>query len=131
VTTAGDGTAEHGIVLEVGALLLLTLGSLVSWVGWVGGVLLLWTSQRWTRRDKLLGSLVLPGGLAPAWWFAHGPATVICTQVVAGDAAPTPSGASCSPMPFPLPVMLAVQLALVLAPLGVAAWLGWRLRRTG
>lgn len=118
-------------MLEVGALVLLTLGSLVSWVGWVGGVLLLWTSDRWDRRDKLLGSLVLPGGLAAAWWFARGPATVTCTQLVAGDVPGSPARASCSPMPFPLPVMLAVQLVLVLAPLGVAAWLGWRLRRTG
>jgi hypothetical protein len=131
VTEAGDGTAERRVVLEVGALVLLTLGSLVSWVGWVGGVLLLWTSDRWNRRDKVLGSLVLPGGLAAAWWFARGPATVTCTQLAVGDVPASPIGASCSPMPFPLPVMLAVQLALLLAPLGVAAWLGWRLRRTG
>ena len=99
-------------------MLLLTLGSLVSWVGWAVGVLLLWTSQRWTRRDKLLGSLVLPGGLAPAWWFAHGPATVTCTQLAVGDVPASPTGASCSPMPFPLPMMLAVQLVLVVAPQG-------------
>ena len=75
MTDAGDGTTDRGIALEIGAQVLLTLGSVVSWVGWLGGVLLLWTSDRWTRRDKLVGTLVLPGGLAAAWWFARGPAT--------------------------------------------------------
>lgn len=135
MTETGAGAPQHGIVLEVAALVLLTVGSLVSWVGWVGGVLLLWTSRRWDRRDKVLGSLVLPGGLAAAWWFARGPATVTCTQLVTGPEPPSvsfgPPGAGCSSLPFPLPVMIAVQLVLLLAPLGAAAWLGWRLRRTG
>ena len=129
VTETGDGTSERPIVLEIGALVLLTAGSLVSWVGWVGGVLLVWTSHRWTRRDKLIGSLLLPGGLAAAWWFARGPATVVCTTLVAGDESPD-VGAACDLMPVPLPVMLAIQVALVVPPLAAAAWLGWRLRRT-
>ena len=132
VTETGDGTAERGIVLEIGALVLLTAGSLVSWVGCVGGVLLLWTSDRWTRRDKLLGSLVLPGGLAASWWFARGPATVTCTGFVVGDEVPDVdiTGPGCTPMPFPLPVMTLIGLVLVLAPLATAGWLGWRLRRS-
>ena len=126
MTDAGDGTTDRGIALEIGALVLLTLGSVVSWVGWLGGVLLLWTSDRWTRRDKLVGTLVLPGGLAAAWWFARGPATTTC----AGIAAPGQRSFSC-PDPFPPPVMVLVSLTLVLAPLAAAAWLGWRVRRTG
>lgn len=30
-------------------------------VGWVVGVVLLWASKTWTRRDKLIGTLVFPG----------------------------------------------------------------------
>ena len=34
----------------------------------------LWRSRGWTRRDKLIGTLVWPyglfGGLAPALWFS-------------------------------------------------------------
>ena len=132
MTESGDGTAKHGIMLEIGALVLLTAGSLVSWVGWVGGVLLVWTSGRWTRRDKLVGSLVLPGGLAAAWWFARGPATVTCTGFVVGDEVPDVgiTGPGCTPVPFPLSVMLLIQLVLVVLPLAAAAWLGWRLRHT-
>lgn len=131
MTETGDGTSDRGVVLEVGALVLLTLGSLVSWVGWVGGVLLLWTSNRWTRRDKLLGTLVLPGGLLPAWEFAHGPATTTCVVLGQGPAGRVDPGAgSCDAMPFPLPVMLLVQVVLVLAPLVTVALLGWRVRRT-
>jgi len=32
-------------------------------VGWVVGVVLLWRSRAWTTTDKLIGTLVLPGGL--------------------------------------------------------------------
>ena len=31
---------------------------------WVVGVVLLWRSRAWTLRDKLIGTLVVPGGLA-------------------------------------------------------------------
>src|SRR3954452_7606151 len=33
-------------------------------VVWVVGVVLLWRSPVWTTRDKLIGTLVVPGGLA-------------------------------------------------------------------
>jgi hypothetical protein len=36
---------------------------------WPIGVLLLWRSPAWNRRDKLIGSFVLPGGLALARWL--------------------------------------------------------------
>jgi hypothetical protein len=42
---------------------LVVLGGLVLFVGWVVGVVLLWLSDAWPYRDKLLGTFVLPGGL--------------------------------------------------------------------
>jgi hypothetical protein len=33
-------------------------------IGWLVGVALLWISSAWTARQKLLGTLVVPGGLA-------------------------------------------------------------------
>ena len=39
-------------------------GSLLPVVGWVYGVGTLWTSRRFSRRDKVVGSLLFPGG-----WF--------------------------------------------------------------
>lgn len=50
------------VVMETVAVLLLTVGSIIILVGWVTGVLLLWVSRRWTVREKLLGTLVVPLG---------------------------------------------------------------------
>ena len=50
--------------VEVGALVLLPLGGVIfPIVGWFAGVVLLWTSDAWTTRDKLLGTFIVPGGL--------------------------------------------------------------------
>ena len=54
-TPAGTG-------LETAAVVMPTVGSLVPIVGWLVGVALLWMSSRWTLRDKLLATLVTPGG---------------------------------------------------------------------
>ena len=49
---------------EAGAILLLVVGGIVAPViGWFVGVALLWSSKAWTPRHKLLGTLVVPGGL--------------------------------------------------------------------
>ena len=47
---------------ELAAVLLLTAGSLVPVVGWLAGVVLLWTSSLWRVREKVLGTLVVPLG---------------------------------------------------------------------
>ena len=54
--------APAGTGLETAAVVMLTVGSLVPIVGWLVGVALLWMSSRWTLRNKLLGTLVTPGG---------------------------------------------------------------------
>jgi hypothetical protein len=63
------GREAPGTGLETAAVLLLTAGSLVPAVGWVLGVALLWVSRRWTVREKVLGSLVVPGG--PGLWLLY------------------------------------------------------------
>lgn len=53
----------RGTGRELAAVLLLTLGSLFPpLVGWLAGVALLWSSPLWRVREKLLGTLVWPGG---------------------------------------------------------------------
>jgi len=47
---------------EIAAILLLMFGAFLFLVGWLGGVVLLWSSRRWTTRDKLIGTFVVPGG---------------------------------------------------------------------
>jgi HAAS domain-containing protein len=56
--------------LEWGAIVLLLIGGIViPVVGWIVGALLLWVSRSWTLRDKVWGTLILPGGLLPAAWL--------------------------------------------------------------
>jgi hypothetical protein len=56
-------TRSRGAV-EWGAILLLPLGGLiVPIIGWIAGVILLWRSPAWKLREKLAGTLLVPGGL--------------------------------------------------------------------
>jgi hypothetical protein len=66
-TASADGRGRAG-GLEIAAVILLLVGGIVVPIaGWLVGVVLLWASPRWRTRDKLLGTLVWPGGLlAPA-----------------------------------------------------------------
>ena len=45
------------------AIILLLIGGFTI-IGWFVGVVLLWISDAWTTRDKIIGTLVVPGGLA-------------------------------------------------------------------
>ena len=46
------------------ALVLLPIGGLlIPVLGWLAGVAFLWSSKVWSDRDKLLGTLIVPGGL--------------------------------------------------------------------
>lgn len=48
---------------ETLAILLLLVGLPLIGLGWVVGAVLLWMSDRWSTRDKLIGTLLWPGGL--------------------------------------------------------------------
>jgi hypothetical protein len=43
---------------------LIIFGPLASGLGWIAGVLILWTSPTWSRRDQLIATFVPPVGLA-------------------------------------------------------------------
>ena len=49
---------------ERSAILWLLLGGFVFGMGWVIGLFQLWGSGAWTTLDKLIGTLLWPGGLA-------------------------------------------------------------------
>jgi metal-sulfur cluster biosynthetic enzyme len=53
-------------VREILVLILLPFGGFLWLVGWVVGAILLATSNAWTDREKVIGLLVVPGGLLPA-----------------------------------------------------------------
>jgi hypothetical protein len=118
--------------LEVAALVLLPIGGIIIPVlGWFVGVALLWTSQRWSVRDKLLGTLVVPGGLAlplALGLFTTTTETCVTTPVPASGATPTP--VCTGGPPGWLQVLGPVALVLLLlAPIATVIYLGVRLRR--
>jgi uncharacterized membrane protein len=49
---------------EIFAVILLAIGGFVFVIGWVVGAVLLWTSDRFTRADKIIGTVLVPGGFA-------------------------------------------------------------------
>lgn len=62
-----DRSADPRGLREWAAIFLLPFGGLVMGVGWLLGLILLWSSPAWRTRDKWIGTLVVPGGLAAAF----------------------------------------------------------------
>ena len=62
-------SSRRGGILDVAALILLLIGGFLGGVGWFVGVALLWGSTIWTTREKLLGTLIVPGGLLVPFVF--------------------------------------------------------------
>jgi hypothetical protein len=111
---------------EWAAIWLLLFGGFLFVFGWVAGLILLWNSRAWTTRDKLIGTLVTPGGLAAALSAlafplhttgraCHGNATgpTICT----GGSTPGTSV-----------LQIALLVILVVAPIITAIYLAKRAR---
>lgn len=53
-------------IRDFAALILLFVGPVAVLIGWLAGIWLTWTSDRWTRAEKLLGALAWPLGYAAA-----------------------------------------------------------------
>jgi HAAS len=117
---AGSGPG----VREIIAVVLLPIGGFILPVlGWFIGVVLLWTSDRWTTRDKIIGTFVWPGGyLLP---FAFG---TFAAQVCSSD--PITGAESCSGWAMPAWLGVPVSVVLILAPLAVVGYLLSRARRS-
>ena len=66
---------------EILALILLPLGGFLWVIGWAVGAILLATSQVWTSREKVIGLLVVPGGLLPAVLFGLMSGGEVCSEL--------------------------------------------------
>jgi uncharacterized membrane protein len=51
-------------MLENVTIGLLLIGGFLGGIGWLVGVVLLWLSDKWRVRDKVIGTVFVPGGLA-------------------------------------------------------------------
>jgi uncharacterized membrane protein len=56
---------------DIAAVILLLAGAFLAGFGWLVGLYLLWSSPRWGRADKILGTLVWPAGLLGAAALGH------------------------------------------------------------
>jgi hypothetical protein len=123
-----------GIGTEITAAVLLTAGSFIPFVGWIAGVIVAWTSRRWTVGEKLLATLVFPFGPA-AGLVVMGLGTVtagrVCTQATVEQADGTfaAGDVTCSGPPAWTSWVVLVAVALwVVAPFVVAIVLVRRAR---
>jgi uncharacterized membrane protein len=117
--------------LEIATLLLLLVGGVVlPVIGWLIGVVLLWVSDAWDSRDKLIGTLVVPGGLLL-------PLALLTIGTSAGGGCSTPvpaagarEAAACIDGSGGINVLSLIAVTvLLLAPLATTAYLARRMRR--
>ncbi len=135
---AGEARERFGVqprksrVLEIATLLLLLVGGVVlPVIGWLIGVVLLWVSDAWDSRDKLIGTLVVPGGLLLPLALL-----TIVTSAGGGCSTPVPTtgapeAAACGSGSGGINVLGLIAMTLLLiVPLVTTAYLARRLRRS-
>lgn len=116
----GDRRGVH----EWAAIFLLLFGGFLFAIGWFAGVILLWSSRAWSGRDKLIGTLIVPGGLA----------TVLPAALLLGTKQKCTSLdgqlQSCTPGPSTAhqTVSIAILALLVLGPICTSVYLARRAR---
>jgi hypothetical protein len=116
----GIAKPKAGALEGIAIALLLVGGIIIPAVGWVIGAVFLWVSGAWTLRDKLIGTFVLPGGLAfPAFLVLFAPTA--CTSVTEPDGIEL---STCSTEP--LSSELVLMIVVTLLPVFTAVYLARR-----
>ncbi|MFI0230809.1 hypothetical protein [Streptomyces sp. NPDC017086] len=99
-------------------VLLVEVGAFLFAVGWLTGILMLWTSRQWCTRDKIVGTFLVPGGFVPAavltFW------TERCTAAINVSGIAEERCGHISTTPW---VDMLTLVVLWVAPLGSMAWL--------
>ena len=105
--------------IDVGAIILLLVGGLiVPLVGWLIGVVLLWLSNSWNVRDKVIGTVFVPGGLGLAGFIT------LLAGLTSGS-----SSESSGSTDFVDALVMSLFLAIIVAPIITTAYLTYRLLR--
>lgn len=113
--------------MEIAAVVLLLVGGFLAGIGWIVGVVLLWISPRWRLRDKLLGTLIWPGGLVGALivlfggaFFAVGTVGTVGTVCYSEGSNDQTTSQQCSNAQASIPGWLGITLLLVAVVVGIA-----------
>lgn len=131
---------------EWAAIVLLLLGGFVFGIGWIAGLILLWSSSAWRTLDKWIGTLVLPGGLAGGLFLLlvglvdtgtpEKCRTITARAITIVNGKPTPTAGTalrsvCTGGAGGGVQILVILLLIVavLAPIGTAIYLARRARR--
>lgn len=114
-SAASVGDPDRAPVRDWWAVVLLFVGGFAWGVGWIIGLALVWTSHTWSRREKILATFVVPGGLSATWWWfltTAGPSG--CTAAYLRG---TRLLGHCTSLPVAEPLRIAIGVALMLASL--------------
>ncbi len=126
-TPPPDELPPHRGTKEWAAIILLLLGGFIFAVGWFVGLVLLWSSRAWTTRDKWIGTLIIPGGLATSALIGRlllgTPTKTLCRTIVGVEQHCTTAPATSIAPPILGIVVVAV---LVLAPIATSVYLARR-----
>jgi hypothetical protein len=106
-------------------ILLLVGGLILPLFGWVIGLVLLWVSSAWNVRDKIIGTVFWPGGLALPL-FLYLTTTQLTTTSCNVDPATGQEYEGCASGPGVIAVLLAI--VVLATPFVTAAYLTYRLR---
>jgi len=123
---APAGERRRSSALDVAALILLLVGGVVfPVIGWLIGVVLLWISDSWSTNEKLVGTFVIPGGLAlPVYLSLAGAYTESC-----GGSPGQPLTCVGEPSGVMRSLGVVIVLALFVLPLVTTAFLARRRSR--
>jgi hypothetical protein len=112
---------------DLAAIILLLVGGFTI-VGWFVGVVLLWISDVWDTRDKIIGTLIVPGGLAGSLGVGVLSTSSVSCEI-SGSGADQDVG-TCVSNGWTLGAVESILWALVIiAPIVTAIYLSRRLRQ--
>lgn len=110
----------------VATCILLPFGAFMAGVGWLFGVAGLWMGTRWKTWEKIVGTVVLPGGLfgsmfllSTGVWQSSGSTSSVSVSPM--DGSTTPMDAGTNPLIPAFPTVAAI--IVILLPIAVAVYL--------
>ena len=126
-----EGRARGAGWKEIGALILVPIGGVIlPVVGWFVGVALLWISDAWNTREKLLGTLLFPGGLLiPLALGVMASESSSCGSIVNPQLSPQTGAVECPPADGTAAWEIALLATLVVVPIVMVVYLARRMRR--